>query len=399
MPNRFRSLVISADEEFREELVERAVSLNLSVRAVSGAPELPRLLRRYGFDWLILDLGVGERGCLDALARLAGQSLRPRTILVGTLGETAMHRLRREAAGCGLEIVGVVGRPLSLPALRRLLDGVPSPERTASEADPSLGGVSRIPDDELVVHYQPIVAMADRGLRRVEALVRWQHPQHGLIRPHRFIAMFERADTIAPLTWEVLRRALDQHLAWRAGGLAVGISVNVSALFLASLATADEILALLAARGVAPDQVVLEVTESEATVNPSVARALLQRLRDAGVEISMDDFGVGFSDLERLGYFPFSGLKVDRRLVARLGGDTPDREAEDTVRMLVARAREQRFTLTGEGIETEAQWAALQSLGCDFGQGFLIARPMPGAQLAAWIAAVAARGRYRPPPG
>jgi EAL domain-containing protein (putative c-di-GMP-specific phosphodiesterase class I) len=396
VPNRFRSLVVSIDDDFRDELVERAVGLGFSVRSGSGPLDLPRLLKRYGFDWLILDLGVGSGACLQTIDLLAEQHMRPRLILVGDAAPSVAEHVRLAAAERGLEPVGLLRRPLSLPKLRELLAALPPREVERGDADPTFGHVSAIPREEIVVHYQPIIAMADRTLRRAEALVRWQHPQHGLIRPARFIGMFERADRIAPLTWEVLSRALDQQIAWKNDGMLLSVSVNISALFLASLKTGDDILELLEARRCDPRHLILEITETEAAINPPVARALLARLREAGVEVSMDDYGVGFSDLERLRYYPFSDLKVDRWLVARL--DSGEREAHDIVTMLVSLARREHFTLTGEGIETEEQWTALEGLGCDYGQGFLLARPMPAEQIAGWIDRMAALGRYRRAP-
>jgi EAL domain-containing protein (putative c-di-GMP-specific phosphodiesterase class I) len=353
-------------------------------------------LKRYGFDWLILDLGVGSGECLQTIDLLAEQHMRPRLILVGDAVPSVAEHVRLAAAERGLEPVGLLRRPLSLPKLRELLAALPPREAGTGDADPSFGHASGIPRQEIIVHYQPIVAMADRTLRRAEALVRWQHPQHGLIKPARFIDMFEQADAITPLTWEVLSRAVDQQVAWKNDGMLLSVSVNISALFLASLQTGDDILELLSARRCDPHHVILEITETEAAVNPPVARALLARLRDAGVEISMDDYGVGFSDLERLRYYPFSDLKVDRWLVAKLDSGEP--EAYDIVRMLVSLASREHFTLTGEGVETKAQWTALEELGCDYGQGFLLARPMPADQLAGWIDRMAALGRYRRPP-
>ena len=394
MPSRFRSLVVSADDDFREELVERAISLNFSVRAIHLPEELPRLMRRYGFDWLILDLALGESGCLQVIQRLGAESPPPRVVLVDGHSQAEVEAIRRTAAQHGLDVAGVVSRPLSLPKLRELT-AQPQADDEPADDDPVFGTVSGIPSDEIVLHFQPIITMADRSVRRAEALVRWQHPQHGLIRPIRFIGMFERADMIAPLTWDVLARTVDQHVAWKREGLTLSVSVNISALFLASLRTADEVLELLRSRGCDPRHLILEITETEAAVNPPVARAMLTRLREAGVEISMDDYGVGFSDLERLRYYPFSDLKVDRWLVAKL--DTSD-EARRIVAMLVSLAARDQFTLTGEGIETEEQWGVLERLGCDFGQGFLIARPMPADQMTAWIDRMAGSGRYRRPP-
>jgi EAL domain-containing protein (putative c-di-GMP-specific phosphodiesterase class I) len=388
--------VVSDNDDFREELVERAISVGFSVRSAGGPADMPRLLKRYGFDWLIVDLGLGQDACERTIELLAEQHVRTRTILVGdAAGEVAEH-VRRFAAQSGLEPAGRLRRPLSLPKLRQLLADLPPRDSDLLDADPSFGHVITIPKDEVVLHYQPIVAMADRTLRRVEALVRWQHPQHGLIRPARFISMFERADSIAPLTWEVLSRAIDQQIAWKNSGMTLAVSVNISALFLASLKTGDDVLALLAEKNCDPHHLILEITETEAAVNPPVARAMLARLRDAGVEVSMDDYGVGFSDLDRLRYYPFSDLKVDRWLVAKL--DSGQQEAHDIVRMLVSLASREHFTLTGEGIETEDQWTALERLGCDYGQGVLLARPMPADQLAGWIDRMSARSRYHRAP-
>ena len=174
----------------------------------------------------------------------------------------------------------------------------------------------------------------------------------------------------------------------------LSISVNISALFLSSLQTADEILALLHSQDCDPRHLILEITETEAARNPSTARAFLTRLREAGVEVSMDDYGVGFSNLERLRDYPFSEIKVDRRLVADL---ERGHEARRTVEMLVALGAKEKFNLTGEGIETEEQWNALEKMGCHFGQGFLIAHPMPGDQIEGWIGRMTQIGRYRLP--
>jgi len=233
--------------------------------------ELPRLMRRYGFDWLILDLAFGESGCVQVIERLAAESPTPRVVLVDGRSQAEVDAIRRTAAQHGLNVAGVVSRPLSLPKLRQLTVQAQADDEPADD-DPVFGTVSGIPSDEIVLHFQPIITMADRSVRRAEALVRWQHPQHGLIRPIHFIGVFERADMIAPLTWDVLARAVDQHVAWKREGLMLSVSVNISALFLASLRTADEVLELLRSRGCDPRHLLLEITETEAAVNPPVAR-------------------------------------------------------------------------------------------------------------------------------
>jgi EAL domain-containing protein (putative c-di-GMP-specific phosphodiesterase class I) len=395
MPNKFRCLVVSSDDDFREELVERAVSLNYSARAIRMPDELPRMLLRHEFDWLFLDLGLGERACLEIVDSLGSIVPPPQIILVGNGDRAILDSIQKNATRNDLEVVGTLTRPLSFSSVKDLLESLSAKDAERSESDPILLQVDKIPNDEIVVHYQPIIWMADRTIRRVEALVRWRHPQLGLLRPGRFIARAERSGAIVPLTWEVIRRAIDQHTAWKKEGMLLSVSVNISALFLESLETAEEILSLLRARDCDPRQLVLEITETEAALNPPIARALLTKLREAGVEVSMDDYGVGFSNLERLRYYPFSDLKVDRWLVAKVSSS---REAHEIVETLASLAAKGKFSLTGEGIETEEQWDALEKLGCDFAQGYLIARPMPGDLVRSWVGKMTEIGRYRPAP-
>src|SRR5260370_35482678 len=150
------------------------------------------------------------------------------------------------------------------------------------------------------------------GAGRVEGVGGWGQAQLGVLGPGRVSAEAEGSGAIVPVAWEVGGRAIDQPLAWKNEGLLLAVSVNISALFLESLQRADEILALLQSRSCDPRNLILEITETEAAQNPPIARALLTRLREAGVEVSMDDYGVGFSNLERLRYYPFRNPKGDR---------------------------------------------------------------------------------------
>jgi EAL domain-containing protein (putative c-di-GMP-specific phosphodiesterase class I) len=391
MVNKFRSLVASGNEEFRAELIERAIGLNFTVQAVKSADELPEVLREQDFDWFMLDTGLGVEQSRRIIAALA-TGRRPRTILVGNDNSETLDLIRRSALRAGLDVVGMLGRPLSSATLSTLLNSLGAKESNASEAGLSARRLEAIPNDEVVVHYQPIVAMPGRTIGRVEALVRWQHPHYGLIRPERFIGLAEKSGAIVPLTWEVLARSIDQHLAWRAEGYSLSVSVNISVLVLTSLEVADRILAMLRERNCDPQALMLEITETERAPAPAVARGVLEKVRAAGVAISMDDYGVGFSNLERLHYYPFTDLKIDRGLVAGLGGNW---ETRGTVAMLTALASREGFTLTGEGIETTAQWDALEQMGCNFGQGFLIARPMEADDLVGWMEKAVEAGEYR----
>ena len=390
MPHRFRALVVSDDDDFRAQAIEAAASLDLSVRAIGFTPELPTALEAHGFDWAIVDLGMGQDSLFQAVEGLARTEAR--LIFIGA-DEVALASARAAAALNGLDVAGVLSRPLSLEALGMAMERTSVATDAAPTMDLLFGGRASIPDDEIEVHYQPLISIESRVIRGVEALVRWRHPVHGLLEPGRFIALAERTGAIVPLTWAVLRKVVKQQVAWKQEGTLLAVSVNISAVFLASLQTAEEIIDLLRAEGCKPRCLTLEITETEAARNPPVANAVLSRLRHAGVAVSMDDYGVGFSNLQRLRLFPFSDLKIDRWLVSELASNV---EARRTVEMLVSLAAQENFTLTGEGIETEEQWQALRELGCHCGQGFLIARPMPGEHVAGWIGQMRDSGRYQP---
>lgn len=393
MPQKFRALMVSGDDEFREELVERATALDFSVRAIRSAEELPDFLQGRHFDWLFLDVDLGREQCLLVIDTLDA-GWRPRTVLVGAIDVADGEIIRRSAIRAGLDVVRVVAKPAFFANVATTVSALGAQQEQFPHGELAARQFDAIPSDEIEVQYQPIVSIPDRVVSRIEALVRWRHPEHGLIGPDQFIGLAEQSGAIVTLTWEVLTRAVDQQVAWKKEGLPLSVSVNISALVLTSLETADEILALLDARGMDPRSLILEITETERARYPAVARSLLTRLRAAGVGISMDDYGVGYSDLGRLQYYPFSDLKMDRGLVARLPNDP---EARDIASMLASLASREGVSLTGEGIETQEQWDALEAIGCDFAQGFLIARPMPADEVAGWIGKMAKAGRFRPP--
>ena len=393
MSHKFRSLVVSGDERFRGELVERAATLDFSVRAIRSAEELPHFLQGRHFDWLFLDVDLGREQCLRIIDTL-GAGWRPRTVLVGAIDAVDDEIIRRSAIRAGLDVVRVLPKPSFFANVAMTLSSLAAREDRVPHSDLAARKLDAIPSNEIEVQYQPIVSMPDRVFSRIEVLVRWRHPEYGLIGPDEFIGLAEQSGAIVPLTWEVLTRAVDRQVAWKREGLILSVSVNISALMLTSVETAEEILALLDARGMEPRSLILEITETERARYPAVARSLLTRLRAAGVGISMDDYGVGYSDLGRLQYYPFSDMKMDRGLVARLPFDQEGREIASMLASLAAR---EGVSLTGEGIETQAQWDALEAIGCDFAQGFLIARPMPADEVAGWIGNMARAGRFWPP--
>jgi diguanylate cyclase (GGDEF)-like protein/PAS domain S-box-containing protein len=233
-------------------------------------------------------------------------------------------------------------------------------------------------DDELTVHYQPVVDLRDGSIAAVEALVRWQHPERGLLGPDAFVAVAEDSGLIVPLGRRVLKLACAQAAAWSAARGAdrpvLPVHVNLSPRQLHDQTLVETVQTTLG--DAAPGTLALEITEGT-LIDRGVDRvALLERLRDLGVTLVLDDFGTGWSSLARLAELPIGGLKVDRSFVADI-----DHRGGPIVDAVVRLARAFDLPVVAEGIETAEQLRALAELDCGLGQGFLFARPLPADEL------------------
>jgi diguanylate cyclase (GGDEF)-like protein len=237
---------------------------------------------------------------------------------------------------------------------------------------------------EFVVYYQPKVDLERRRITGVEALVRWQHPERGLLGPHEFIPQIEPTALIRPFTLHVIEQALGQMLAWRRRGIDLEMSVNLSARNLLDAELPEQVAALLARHEIPAERLTVEVTESAALVDPERAIATLQALRASGVGVSIDDFGTGNASIEYLATLPASELKIDRSFIT---GMLEDRRAEAIVRSTIDLARNLGLTVVAEGIETEAVMEHLAALGAQTGQGYVIARPLPAEELTRQLSA------------
>ena len=239
-----------------------------------------------------------------------------------------------------------------------------------------------IADGQLVLHYQPKFDVTRGAVVGVEALVRWQHPTRGLLHPDAFIELAEQTGVMGPLTLSVLDQALAQSDRWRAGGLDLAVAVNVSPSSLVDLALPDQVAHLLARYGLPTSALTLEVTEAILMQEPEKAMAVLTRLCAAGVGISIDDYGTGYSSLAYLAELPVTELKLDRSFVARIVGDAG---VAAIVRSTVDLAHALGLVLVAEGVEDQASLDLLASYGCDVAQGYLLARPRPADELTAWL--------------
>ena len=242
------------------------------------------------------------------------------------------------------------------------------------------------------VHVQPQGRLTDGRVVGVEALARWHHPELGDISPDEFIPIAERSGLIGRLTTLVLDSALAACAEWRATGHDIGVAVNLSTRSLHDADLVEEVDRLLRRHGVPARRLTLEVTEGSVMADPARAVALLHRLRDLGVRLSVDDFGTGYSSLSYLKRLPVQEVKIDRSFITSLreGG-----EDVAIVRAIVDLGRHLGLEVVAEGIEDQATWDLLASMGCDLGQGWHLGKPMPAADLQPWLGSRTSRAAAR----
>ena len=237
--------------------------------------------------------------------------------------------------------------------------------------------------DEMRVMYQPIVGMDDGRATRVEALARWRHPDRGLVSPSEFVPLAERTGLVRPLFELVLNQTLRQCRAWYDAGVQLHAAVNLSTRNLL-----DPDLSLVVGEAIAnadarPEWLGLEITETMLMADPERAMQTMHELRALGVQLAIDDFGVGYSSLAYLQRLPAYAVKIDRSFVTRM---TRDRNSESIVELIIELGHSLGLKVVAEGIEDRATWNALAGLRCDAAQGFYIARPMMPTAVVAWMA-------------
>ncbi|BCJ49454.1 hypothetical protein Asp14428_09290 [Actinoplanes sp. NBRC 14428] len=283
--------------------------------------------------------------------------------------DAAMYRAK--AGGAGLAVydasadTGSRDRMQLLAELRALLD----------EGDP-LG--------RLQLHYQPQVRLSDGTVTSVEALVRWQHPERGMLPPAAFLSIAETSGLEVRLTCHLLSLAVHQAAAWRMSGHSYSVAVNVSPGCLIDAGFVPAVLDTVAAAGLPPELLRLELTETSIMADPaSTVRALVE-IRDHGISVSVDDFGTGFSSLAQLRHVPADELKIDRMFIKDLGED-PDLRTPDAVmaRSAVDLGHNLGLSVVAEGVEDVPALLRLRDMTCDYAQGYLLSRPVPAADLPA----------------
>ncbi|KQV47368.1 two-component response regulator [Pelomonas sp. Root1217] len=333
---------------------------------------------------VITDIDMPGMDGIELIGRLAEGPLVDNLIVTSARDPRLLETVESMGAGdARLKLLGTLPKPVTAAALARMLDH--ARPRTAGagsrpQFEPGLDEISRGLDaGEFVPFFQPKVSISTGLIKGVEALARWQHPQHGLLSPATFIARIEGTPLMARFTLSMVEQALRHLQAWTRSLPALTLSLNLSADDLADQAFIERLTDLVARHGAAPASVIWEVTETMIMNSQSMAN--LARLGLKGFGLSMDDYGIGYSSMQTLSRSPFTELKIDRIFV---NGASERSNRRAILNSSLDMGRRLGVCTVAEGVETVEDWRLLAELGCDVAQGYLIARPMPAAELIGW---------------
>ncbi|MBF0220551.1 MAG: EAL domain-containing response regulator [Gammaproteobacteria bacterium] len=340
-------------------------------------------------DIILLDLMMPDIDGIEVMRKLAEQQCDSAIILMSGYDTGVLHSASELAAQHRLQVVATLSKPIMIAAFEQLIAALiesgsimpaklsPSEEvLTAAELDAAMQS------QQFLLYYQPQIDLRSGALHGVEALIRWQHPQRGLIPPAQFIPLAERENRMGEVTSLVIQQATLQLRLWREMGWRIPISINVSADNITTLQLPEQLLQMLEQHQLDPQLLVIELTESALMKELNTSLDTLTRLRLNAFQLSIDDFGTGYSSLIQLYRAPFTELKIDQHFVFNL---SKEREARVIVEICILLGHKLGMRVVAEGVEDAATLTILQELGCDIGQGYHFARPMPPEAFATWL--------------
>jgi EAL domain-containing protein (putative c-di-GMP-specific phosphodiesterase class I)/ActR/RegA family two-component response regulator len=389
-----RVLVVD-DEPFQLKLLCRQLA-NLGLHnavAKQDARDALALLQAdvAAFDLICCDLQMPEMDGVEFVRHLAQLGFKGGLVLISGEHSRILQSAERLAQAHALRIVGALHKPITPEQLRKVVNhAAPQPKlavvRKAGRQYTVQELQRAITHNQLVNHYQPKVEISTGRVAGFETLVRWQHPEDGLVYPDRFIGLAEEHGLIDNLTRCVLAGlggALNQAKRWQEDGRPVPVAVNVSMDNLTDHGFPEFVLSELEKAGLPASRLILEVTESRLMTDALATLDIVTRLRLRRVGLSIDDFGTGHSSLKQLRDMPFDELKVDRSFIHRA-------HEQESLRAIVQpslqMARQLGMKTVAEGVEDIRDWNFVRDSGCDIAQGYFIGRPMPAAAVPAWWA-------------
>jgi EAL domain-containing protein (putative c-di-GMP-specific phosphodiesterase class I)/ActR/RegA family two-component response regulator len=381
-------LVLDDDVDVGEFITAAAQKLGLPCTASSTAAGFLKALTP-DTTLVLMDLMMPQMDGIELLRLLGDQQCKAEIILMSGTRKRIIETAEQFARSIGLTVIGHLQKPFRLADLESALKkNTPSTAKPASQQKPALVISdtelrSAIERDEFVLHYQPQIDLTTGRVIGLEALVRWQHPQQGLIFPDNFITRMEALGLIDQLGWLVVDRSLGElGLLADENGAVPLLSINVSVHSLLDLKFPDTYLEILKKHRVAAKDTILEITESGLIKKISTTLDVLTRLRLHQVQLSIDDFGTGYSMMQQLRNIPATEIKIDKSFVQNIHGTQSDLVM---VQKTIEIGHALGMKVVGEGVETQEQLDLLYANGCDIVQGYFFSRPLPLKDMQAWL--------------
>ena len=335
-------------------------------------------------DVAICDLDMPGMDGMEFIRHLAEGKLVKAIVLLSGLEPQLISSVERMASFQGMTVLGTIEKPVSPQKISNLLAKFEPDSGQRQSAPPAMSAAdidAGFKDDQFFAYFQPKVDFKTLKLVGFEALARWNHPEKGVLPPASFIQMAEKSGLIDRITTRMVEFSLKQLKDWLDQGFETGMAINLSLSYLGSQGVADKISAETQRFSINPTAVTLEVTESLVTSDLGHVLENLARLRMRGFDISIDDYGTGFSSMQQLSRIPFTELKIDQSFVT---GATSRPNMRVILESSLQLSQKLGLRSVAEGVEKDEDWALLKSLGCDIAQGYFIARPMPGEAVLDW---------------
>jgi EAL domain-containing protein (putative c-di-GMP-specific phosphodiesterase class I)/DNA-binding CsgD family transcriptional regulator len=386
-----RVLVFDDDAALGRLVVRAATMAGMTASSVTEPVAFAESLATDPPDLIIMDLQLGATDGVAQIRLLAQWHYTGKLVLISGFDARVLASARTLAHSLGLRVAGILEKPIRIAELETLLVALQSSDR--------LPTVQQLRDailnDEMSLDFQPVIRRNPKTLKKLEALIRWDHPVLGRVPPPQFISVAESdMGCMDALTDWVLGAVVEAHHVLAELGVSMPLAMNMSPLNLHDLAVPDRIERRLLAGGMPPQHLQIEITESAAFDKTTHIMDILTRLRLKGVGLSIDDFGTGYSSLKLLREMPFTEIKIDRSFLADL---TTSRDSRAIVKSIIDLASNMEMGCVAEGVETEETADLLEQMGARDLQGFLFAQPMPVETIPVWLSIWTQSGSPLPP--
>ncbi len=336
---------------------------------------------------VVCDLDMPQMDGMEFIRHLGKANSALSVVISSAMDKALLDSVEKMSCAYGVRLLGVIEKPLTLERLQeilarhKLVDIKPPRPATNIPAFTTEQILLGVRNKEFEPFFQPKVELAGGKMVGAEALARWRHPQHGVVAPYAFILPLEQSRQIDTLTFLMLEKSARSCHAWRERGFDITVSVNLSLVSLTDTTLADRILQAVRGAGLDPRHMILEITETAAMTDIAPALENLTRLRMRGFGLSIDDYGTSFSSMQQLTRIPFTELKIDQGFVTDC---TKTPSSMVIIESSLSLAKKLSIKSVAEGVETQEDWDALKTMGCDIAQGYFIAKPMEEAAFLAF---------------